>query len=507
MRTLTKSQTLYTARFYETPSSSDASSKPSKPSDTAYYLERLFDTHAALQRMDEVPSSRPTTPDTLKFKKTLATAAKQAYQDAKGNPASGQWGILVNLLQTTAVRGRYKYIETRDDVAPPQPGPDGWPEIPATEEEWFAWEKRYKEQRDLKAKVESWKQDIDDDDGSHVNEPPIPRNISDVPEIPFLPPSFNPAHLTTSTPPVVHNRRQPSPIVLAPSSSPLTPLAKPSAAPSQTPTSSPRNTRVYGRSRVLESPPKRQRSPSPMEESPPKKARVAASSPAVPPSLPKKTPFKVISRPPFTPPRSNLPKLTDLIAASEQKRRLKGKGKAKEKPQSLASSKPKASRPNSTSPKQQDDGDGDARMEANIEEMADKLINWAATAEERAAMIPAVPSPTKSLSSIDGSNSVDSQDSSPKFSQFDPQAVSTQPLSRLEAGESLGTTERLRGFGQPDDDMDFGFPMRYESQLDVETNLQGVKKLLDEDVGGYTGPWGHDDEQWDARADIPPSSP
>nr|GAT60846.1 predicted protein [Mycena chlorophos] len=475
---------------------------------------------------DEVPSSRPSSPDNnIRVEESLRRKVAQAFSDANGNPRSGKWGILVNLLQTTMARAQYKYFETTTDVLPSQTGPTDWPDLPETEEEWHAMVRRNHNKRELQAKVENWQNNVK------------PRSIAEVPETNMLPPSF-PNHLETSTPPV-NPRRQPSPIELAPDSSPLTPLAA-DAGPSKSmpPSSSPRNHRRYGRSQARETPPKRQRSPSPGDEATPAKKPRPPPSPLVAsvssPSSPKKAqlPFKLPSRAPFTPQRKPLPKMADLIAASENNKREgkekakskekekteememekdkeSDKGKQKNKPTSNASSsKPASSKPASSagrisksassSPKSvpQDDA------EAQIEEM-ENIINWEAM-KERIAMIPPVASPTKSLSSIDGSNSEFSQESIPKYSQFNPQGASTQPMGQLEAEASVGTTENMGGFGQQDESQ-FGFPMRYESQMDVEANLQGVERLLNEDVGGYTSNWGREDEQWD----VPdaPSSP
>jgi len=152
--------------------------------------------------------------------------------------------------------------------------------------------------------------------------------------------------------------------------------------------------------------------------------------------------------------------------------------------------------------------------------MEDSVINWDATLEKMNANHTGAgaASPTKSLSSIADSNSIESPQGSgmdlPNFSHgepFDPLAASTQPMGLLGGEESLGTTERGgRGFGQPDD---FRYPMPYESQMDVESNMQGVEELLDADVGGYTGPWmgagsdGDEDEQWGGRNGNIGSSP
>ncbi|KAF7327842.1 hypothetical protein MKEN_00364000 [Mycena kentingensis (nom. inval.)] len=666
-----RSQTLYTAKFYDdTPSSSGASLKTP---DAAAYLDKLFAMHIAAQNFPEVPSSRPATPDSEVERVDAVNAqVKLMYEDAKGNPASGKWGVLATVLQTSYSCGRYadryKYVETTTRGTPLEPpSPNGWPELPANDEDWEEWEqtvarqrqRQQERQRALATKVEDWKRDISDDAGNHVNDPPNPlstRRISDIPEVPFFPPSF-PTHLETSTPPAPH-RRQPSPIILAPESPLTSPADTPVAGPSKLQskaTASP--LRVYGRSRPRPPPRKRELSLEPAEASPAKKARTISE---VPDSVQSASPTK-----PFTPPkRNNLPKLADLIAASEQKKRFKGKVKAKtplplartpsvaSSQRAVSPSKPKSRSPDvptkfksrsrspaemvpeteqemspppaegqpisrsrsSKSPAEMPDmsippaegqpispsppqksraskspdqamspppaegqpvsnssrtsekrkspemmSDAGKRKSKSPQRIsnpsrasskrnslspvetkltADKrttkspeatsspsarpetpekkkktpsmeeMFDWDAAAEEQLAAIPPIPSPTKSLSSIDGSNSVESDESRaglPKYSDFDPQGASTQPLSRL---ESLGDYRALRGFGNMANSS-FGYPMQFESQLDVESNMQGVERLLDADVGGYSAPWAAgEDEQWDARADeVPDSSP
>ncbi|KAJ7158905.1 hypothetical protein C8R46DRAFT_1224804 [Mycena filopes] len=575
-------KTLYTAKFYETPSSS-ATTHPSSSKPQQTYMERLFQTHLTLNQMEGLPSSRPNSPDEA-HRKRLESLRKQvvaAFNDANGNTSSGKWGILANLLQTGTVQGKYRYINTRTDAVSPQPA-EGWL-LAETEEEWAAWEKKRKgelysltdvrdkkrkEEELLKEKVEIWKRDVDpglDDepldvvpDSDDVQEEAVSsprktagkvasksrtRSITDLPEEAFLPPSF-PSNLNTSTPPTL-NRKKPSPIELVPSSSPLesppkkradrpgpsfkTPqlpskLSSAEEVPSSSPLSSPKNNRVYGRPRPLESPLKRARSPSPTLLTAAKKPRPtlasgsgSSGSRAIP---------KPPSKTPLTPPRNGLPTLADLIAASAQKKKMakkereKTQTKAQEKQPERGSSKPQSKSPEEpifASAEEQRRLD----LEAGIGVMENAVINWDAHLERIAAnRADDISSPTKSLSSIHDSNSLESPEGDnsmdlPNFSQgapFDPQFGSTQPMGRLEGGESLGTTERGgRGFGQQDD---FGFPMRYESQLDVESNMQGVEELLDADVGGYTGgPWmgagpdGDEDEQWGGRHGLPESSP
>ncbi|KAJ7741400.1 hypothetical protein DFH07DRAFT_964955 [Mycena maculata] len=603
---MSAAKTLYTARFYETPSSSESTRLSSSRPQPSAYLDSLSKTHVALNHMEEVPDSRPATPDEADNERLEVFRAKvtQAIEDTRGNPASGKWGILADLLQTSMSKGKYRYMNMRTDVPPPKTPPGGWI-LAETEEEWFAWEKKRardkkreeeelvkrqedkkreeeelakrqenqervaeakrKEEELLKEKVETWKRSVNadthiGDDASHSPEPagkkasssrpsklksvpsdgPKPlskstiasrppksnaRSIAELDE-PFLPPSF-PAGLETSTPPTT-NRKKPSPIELVPSSSPLssptkkhpavsTPSPKDvpnsssklsaSQVPSSSPLSSPtKNTRVYGRPRGTELPAKRPRSPSPTPLVA-KKTRSVASPPAPAsgsgPSS-SRAPSKPGSKLPLTPPRNTLPKLEDLIAASA-KSKAKAKGKAKAKP------KPKSPSPQPPSPRsleEEEEPDEEERrrldLEKGINVMEEDVINWEHTLENLTTKLVenAVASPSKSLSSIDDENSLESHNSMgsmPDFSHgaaFDPQGGSTQPMGLLESGESMGTTAR-GGFGQPDE---FGFPMRYESQMDVESNMQGVDELLNQDVAGYKGSWmgqGPDDDDDD----------
>ncbi|KAJ7903695.1 hypothetical protein B0H14DRAFT_2665986 [Mycena olivaceomarginata] len=561
-------KTLYTAKFYESPSSSEStrptSSKSQQPS---AYLEKLFHAHVALNQMEEVPQTPR--PENTERVNTLRQRVVDAYNATNGNPASGKWGLLVNLLRTGTAKGNYRYINTRTDAVPLEP-PEGWL-LAETEDEWLAWERKRKreqpllekkqeEERLLKEKVETWKRhlgtDLDDQmpDSSpmldEVPESPSPiqskkplppsdgnklpsksatssrppnsrtRVIAEVQEALF-PPSF-PSNLNTSTP---VTRQKPSPIELVPSSSPiLSPPtkhidlpgpSKPTTSSSSTPFSSPtKNPRVYGRPRPLESPLKRARSSSPTPNTAAKKLRTDPSPPASG-SAPAASPpsKKPASKMPYTPPRNTLPKLQDLIAASAQKQKSKAKskekGKAKAKP-ALSSNPPSKSPEEARSTSRSSE---ELRQRGTETRIGAAVINWDATLEKMNANHTgaAAASPTKSLSSIADSNSLESPQEPnsmdmPDFSNgapFDPIGASTQPMGML-GSESMGTTERgARGFGQPDD---FGFPMRYESQLDVESHMQGVEDLLDADVGGYTGPWmgagSDDDEQWGGNVNL-----
>ncbi|KAJ7650407.1 hypothetical protein FB45DRAFT_779487 [Roridomyces roridus] len=505
------SRTLYTARFYaDAPSSSTStdSSKqlpPHRP--MTAYLDSLAKTHLALNQLEEVPDSRPNSPDP-EAREELRTRVAKALHDAKGNPSSGKWGVVTRLLQTAS--SRYRYINTRTDVAPPEPGPDGWPLL-ETEEEWFAWERKRKEekaaleeqrqeemaleaQRKEELDVEIQRKQQEERRAETAKRTAIEswqRSVTSDPEVPpeeIPPPSF-PSQLETSTPPPLNHRKGNSfGKELVPSSSPLSSPSKPRK---QVPLSTLSALQEIPSSSPLSSPPTR--------ESAFKRPRSASPTPIV-----NKKPRPA---PRITPPNSTLPKLQDLIAASAQKKREKGKGKAKEKPfpvlrrktsSPLPALKRKSSSPlaAASSPVQNDDEDGGKRFDG-IED----VINWDHALEGKLSEHVMV-SPSKSLSSIDGSNSLESQDgmAMPNFSDgaiFDPQGASTQPMGRLESGGSSLDTMDRGGFGQP---VDFGFPQTYESQTDVESNMLGVEQLLDHDVGG---PWmgmgaepDEDEERW-----------
>ncbi|KAJ7170575.1 hypothetical protein C8R43DRAFT_979895 [Mycena crocata] len=587
-------RTLYTARFYETPSSSESthhsSSKPQQPSN---HMEKLFHTHVALNQMEEVPDSRPNTPHKVDVERVerLKKQVVEAFAAANGNPSSGKWGIITNLLQTGTAQAKYRYLETDTNAVPPTPGPEGWI-LAETEEEWFEWERKRNEAklvtRDrqrteeqlLKEKVETWKRDVHSDPLDVIPLPSLDdpngeptsignraqltkiaplgdvkplskvgsasksraRSIAELPETAFLPPSF-PNHLETSTPPAAARRYKPSPIELVPSSSPISPskrrlsvsppvrIKSPTSppkfssaedVPSSSPLSSPpKNSRVYGRPRPSESPLKRRRSSSPTPNLV-KKNRPSSPGPASSSALPTPPPLvKAAFSTPFTPTRNGLPRLEDLVAASAQKQKSKTKSKEREKQKvkgkakAVHSSKPKAE---PTSPpslgsqssqiqeaqEQFDLDPAEAKRRLDIEEAIDGIeqdvMNWGPV--DKMPEYGAT-SPSKSLSSIADSNSLESHNGVPDFSNdavFEPQGASTQPMGHLANGESqstgLGTTQRSgRGYGQPVD----LFPMRYESQMDVESNMQGVEQLLNEDVGRFTtSPWmgaGPDDDE------------
>lgn len=293
------------------------------------------------------------------------------------------------------------------------------------------------------------------------------------------------------------------------------------AFPSDPLSSPPKLNRVYGRPRPPESLLKRARSSSPTPRTAAKKIRTIPSPPASGSAPAASPPFKPAYKTPVTPPRTTLPKLEDLIAASAQKQKIKAKAKEREKAKSKAVAKEKQPGQHSQPPIKFEEtrstsrSSEERRQQRELETVGDAVINWDATLEKMAANHTGAGdvSPSKSLSSIADSNSLESPQESgmdlPDFSHgapFEPMGASTQPMGIL-GGESLGTTERgERGFGQND----FGYPMRYESQMDVESNMQGVEELLDADVVGYTaGPWmgaGSDDEEpkWGGNIDSSP---
>ncbi|KIY48172.1 hypothetical protein FISHEDRAFT_59010 [Fistulina hepatica ATCC 64428] len=134
----------------------------------AEFLEALIRRRDALSRFKEVPSSRCGSPDCLDGESdshTMQIAARTQrlregvdtlLREAGGDPAAGQWAILIQLLTTTtskAPRDHLRWVPGATGMRQrPKPGPSGWC-MPDTEEEWFAWEeKRKKELEEVRRK-------------------------------------------------------------------------------------------------------------------------------------------------------------------------------------------------------------------------------------------------------------------------------------------------------------------------------------------------------------------
>jgi len=170
-RTKSPPKSLYTPVFYTTPrpSVSTAGTTTDVPE---RYLDCLSRKHIALaQIVQEVPPSRSGSPTgeeaedkDLESKarvNALAQRVRQAFQNAKGEPADGKWAIIVQLLQLTSTKGRSRWVGTTLEGKKAESS-IGWVNA-ATEEEWTEWESTWKNARLLQKKVESWQKKVEFD--------------------------------------------------------------------------------------------------------------------------------------------------------------------------------------------------------------------------------------------------------------------------------------------------------------------------------------------------------
>ncbi|KAI0373108.1 hypothetical protein BV20DRAFT_962888 [Pilatotrama ljubarskyi] len=335
--------------------------------------------------------------------------------------------------------------------------------------------------------------------------------IAEVPELSFLPPSF-PSQLQTSTPPLNSRRQKPAPIAPCspPPSSPQSPMSSKSFNPSRpqrrdspqasssAPAASPER-RPLKRARTPNSPredgmdvsqPSRPRAPLP------KKARIEpfleqepiSSGPQpVPPSTPPpatsplNVPVTPVSRHkglgnakglpvPTTPDPHPLPTLTELLASSRR-------------------SKPRP-RPPSRKNTPYDKNNAAPKKDRN-EQLEGETELPALTVDERE------PSPTKTYFSSPASGSSDSASVlqrspvSPLFTQnpgaFVPAFVSSQRPSANDDDPFLGGGSHRQSQAQGLIRGSSGvFGMGYNSQFDVEGQVDRVSELLERDVD-YNG--------------------
>ncbi|KAJ7589162.1 hypothetical protein C8J56DRAFT_1164075 [Mycena floridula] len=476
-------KTLFTPVFFQSSLDSTSLSSLSQDPSASAYLGQLSRAHVALSQVPELPPSRPGSPVGTQLR-TDAIKAKVmvALENANHDSSNGQWAELSRILHLTATRGRQgRWLNTSvEKPAEPRSKPkDGWLNA-STEREWSTWEKKREAEVATLIKVQKWSKDVarktptkkvvkaratpaivmGTSQVSAKGAAPVPakapaqpqvsvkarksspkrqappassspKHIADITET-FLPPSF-PSDLVTSTPKGARNtsgssRRKPSPIQGAPSSSPIDLYDK-------TPNflSSPVTTR------------KRQRSPSP--DRPNKHIRTdSAPSPAEPPpstTSPSRPPTRYLSpssvrpsstvqmRNPSTPPERPIPTLLELLASDKKAKKLSPK-RRKSAPKASSS---KLSPFPSTSMV--------APMEIEVE------------------LPPPVPSPAKSMSSI--AQDSDSDEEMPDFTNeatFDPPFTSTQQNQ-------------------------FG----YNSQVDVEANLNNIDRFLADDIDVDYGAW------------------
>ncbi|KAG6835283.1 hypothetical protein H0H93_003142 [Arthromyces matolae] len=350
-----------------------------------------------------------------------------------------------------------------------------------------------------------------------VDEPPIessspgqePRPIQDLSESSFLPPSF-PSQLDTSTPNnQTQKRHKPQPIVLAP--------------PSSSPLPTPPSMRVYGRQKTLSTlpseleldvtPTRPSRQPSTLSEM----QREKRARSMTPPHAVKKAklqeerslstpehPVSVVApiTPVVTPKRAQLPRLTDLIASSKKAKASTSKRKEKTANNSLDATPARdselslGSEQKTPSKELTDSKDEAEKVQPSVTELEIEAPAERAEAEAEAEaemepteeeIIPAVfqdyiapladddddnrsssykliASPARSLSSLAASDSDseadDDNDVGDGAEKFDPPFTSTQAEGKAKAAGWLG----------------------YNSQFDVDKNVDLVSKFMEKDV-------------------------
>lgn len=166
------SKTVYTPVFYKTPQPSASASSTHSTDIPATYLDSLSRKHIALaQIVKEIPGEDED-PESNERVELLRKRVVEAFELANGDPADGKWALIVKLLRLGTTRGRSRWLGSSREgqtIA----SSTGW--INAnTESEWLEWERKWKEEDQLKRKVESWKQKVD----SHLP-PPSVISISD----------------------------------------------------------------------------------------------------------------------------------------------------------------------------------------------------------------------------------------------------------------------------------------------------------------------------------------
>lgn len=539
------SKTPYTPVFYSSPfSSSMSSSVASGHRSPSAYLDQLSQHHIALAGLEEIPASdcgSDLDDDAQQRVRVLHDRVIEALEYSNGDPADGKWSRLTELLRLGSTRAGKRWIGVRTDGEEATPGPGGFVLLD-TEEEWFEWEKRREAEKLLKSKVENWQKDVvihadppvDDTeplpgraksrvkstDKTEVDSPavksgskgtskagssatkvpksrdlkdpsplgftvskrskvtdaakkrssPAPKdksddiyapgngdismvsaakaNINDVSETvssdlfelskaaaksryqAFFPPSF-PTMLETSTPPDL-GRRKPPPIVFVPSSSPpSSPNANPpplSTTPEQSAIRRSESFQIPGLTLI-----KRQHSTTP--NSPSKHVRTepppSGSSDAMEASpLADVVARKQQTAVPTTPQKRPLPTLTELLASA--KKTPKGKGRVLSKPRSPVKA------PVPIVPEEPVSVDLDIDMDVDVDFI----------------------SPAKSLSSIADEDSDDGDGAGlPNFT-YDAGAFKPPFASTQLQGSQLG----------------------YNSQVDVERNVNELDKFLARDV-------------------------
>ena len=300
----------------------------------------------------------------------------------------------------------------------------------------------------------------------------------------FLPPSFPSSQIITSTPnakPISSDKHKPEPI-------PFT--ASPIDSPVSPPLPSPHATKVYGRRENFTSlsaipsslplppiptTPTRNRDDTINDNSkrplytPDRAVKRARTMPSLD-SSPAAAGFGVPQDVPLltTPKRQNLPTLTELLASAK-------KGKKHQSPKSV--------KPKSTDVDSSTKPTSDLRFPSPLEDNPYMLDPYAISVNH--SKLDPDFSPTKSLSSLAGSDSEDEDDElkhrvlgldlSPNPSSFNPYATSTQHQHYPYEGDNGHV------FTKAGEVLSLGFS-GYNSQFDVAGQVDKVDKLLEKDL-------------------------
>ena len=131
----------------------------------AGYVQELSRKYSALSKLVlDQPSPPPRSPLELDEScgGVLCERVRDAWATAQGNPSDGKWVFLTQLLRMGVTSGRGRWLGTRIDVKSPEE-PDvgsGWL-LTNSEAEWNDWERKFNQDRTVRAKVESWKRRVD----------------------------------------------------------------------------------------------------------------------------------------------------------------------------------------------------------------------------------------------------------------------------------------------------------------------------------------------------------
>lgn len=152
-----KNKSLYTAVLYDSVPESNTSSFAGEAGAYSSYLRRITREHLSRASMEEVDSSvvGSPSPESKRRVAQLTQRVKRAYSEANGNPANGRWSFISDLLRLSTTRGGRRWLDVNTTAEVPEI-PDHLCIIPKTSEEWHELERKWKEEEEVKSKVQRW---------------------------------------------------------------------------------------------------------------------------------------------------------------------------------------------------------------------------------------------------------------------------------------------------------------------------------------------------------------